>query len=390
MAVAGIFASDANIPGSRRGDFAAGILQTMPTGSAPLLALTSGMASADARDTVVTWFEENHIGGREAVTSVNGDGDAAVIDVADASHYVTGTILINQNTGEYLLINTITANQLNLTRAFAGTSATTITTSHFFQRIGTAHREASARPTAVANLGFPRFNYVQIFRNAWDVSGTAAAVEYHTGGLVAKNQADAAGFHAEDIERSLIHGKKHIGVANGEPFRMMDGINSQIVTNVSSAGSTTDWAELQAFFQTTFEKNIKGKPNERIAFCGNNTLAVINEIGVRTSQLNIEVGQTDFGMNITKLITPFGNISLMTHPLMVENAVWTKELYVYHPGAIRTRWLRRTFLDNYDKDGTRAGIDADFGVFTSELSCEYRAELTGHIITGFTAAVALS
>lgn len=387
MAVKGVFASDANIPGSRRGDFAAGILLTNPTGSAPMLALSSGMDSADAMDVIVTWFEENHISGRFQVASVNGDGDGVTIDVTDASSYIAGTILLNQGTAEYLLVSAVVGNQLTLVRAFAGTSATTITTSHFLQRIGTAHREASGRPTAVANLGFPRFNYTQIFRNAWDVSKTAAAIEFHTGKLVAKNQADAALFHAEDIERSVIWGKRHVGVAASQPFRMMDGINNQISTNVAAVGATTTWPQVSTLLQTVFEKNIKGKPNERIAFCGNGTLAILNQIALDWGNLEIQIGQTDFGLNVSKLISPFGNVALMTHPLMTENAVWTNELYIYHPGAIRTRWLRRTHLDNYDTDGSRAGVDADFGVFTSELCIEYRAELTGSISTGFTASL---
>ena len=68
MSVKGVFASDNNIPGSRKGDFASGILMTMPTGSAPLFALSSGMQSAGAMDTVVTWFEENHLSGRISIS----------------------------------------------------------------------------------------------------------------------------------------------------------------------------------------------------------------------------------------------------------------------------------------------------------------------------------
>ena len=175
----------------------------------------------------------------------------------------------------------------------------------------------------------------------------------------------------------FIFSKKHIGTLNGQPFRTMDGINSQITTNGTTAGATTTWAQLQTFLQAPFERNIQGKPNERIAFCGNTALGIINDIAIANSHLNMTVGQTNFGMNVSDLVTPFGSIKLMTHPLMVENPIWTKELYVYHPGAIRTRYLRRTSIDNYDKDGTRAGVDADFGVFTTEMSVEYRAELTG-------------
>ena len=95
-------------------------------------------------------------------------------------------------------------------------------------------------------------------------------------------------------------------------------------------------------------------------------------------------------MQVTKLITPFGNISLMTHPLMNENAIWTKNLYTFHPGAIRVRWLRRTNIEGYDKDGQRvSGVDADQGVYTSELSVQLMAAQTaGHYTVIDTAAAA--
>ena len=80
MAVPGVFASDRNIPGTRRGDFASAILQVFPTGTAPLFALTAGMPSRGASDPVVTWFEEVKIPGRFKVTNTPGTGTSITVD----------------------------------------------------------------------------------------------------------------------------------------------------------------------------------------------------------------------------------------------------------------------------------------------------------------------
>ncbi len=387
MAVKGVFTSDAGIVGDRKGDFAAALLQIDPTGSAPLFALTSGMESADATDTVITWFEENKISGRINVTNNATTGTTLTVD--DASFVVGGEIFLIESTGEYVIVASISGNDLTVTRGFAGTTNTTIDGSGTvvpIQKIGTAFEEGSGRPTAVANLGYPRFNYMQIFRNAWDVTGTARRISWHTGNVVAKNKRDAGLFHAEDIEKSLWFGRQSIGIQNGRPFRTMDGIITQITTNVQAQLSSTSYIDMRTFLQGVFEKNIKGKPNERIAFCGNSVLAVLDTIAMAHATMNITPGQTEFGMNIRKWMTPFGDISLMTHPLFVESPFWTENLYVLHPGAIRTRYLRRTSEDDYDSDGSRAGIDSDFGVLTSELSIEYRAEVTGGEFTGIDTA----
>jgi len=391
MSVKGVFASDQNIQGTRKGDFASALLQTQPTGSAPLLALTSGMQSKDAQDTVITWFEENHLAGRVSVLNNAGVGTSLDVSPEDATQIIPGNIYLIESTGEHIFVDAVVGATLTVTRGFAGSTITAIDgtgTPVPMQRLGSAHEEGAAKPIAVANLGFPRFNYQQIFRNAWDVTGTARAVEYYTGDIVAKNKQDAAMFHAEDIERSLHFGKKTVGILNGKPFRTMDGIRTQIVTNVTSEGADTKWDDIDAFLQSIFSINIKGKPNERLAFCGNTVLAVLNKIARLDGIIELSPGQTDFGMEITKWRTPYGNISLLTHPLYNENATWTQDLVVLHPGAFRMRWLRSTHEDLNDKDGSRAGADADFGVVTSELSCEYMAEATGGVYTGISTAAA--
>lgn len=391
MAVKGVFASDQGIQGDRKGDFASALLQVDPTGTAPLFALSSGMESADAADTVVTWFEENHISGRINVTNNATTGTTLTVD--DVSHVVAGQVFLIEATGEYVFVASVSGNDLTVIRGFAGTTNTTINGSSTpvpIQRIGTAHEEGSSRPVAVANLGFPRFNYMQIFRNVWDVTGTARSVEFYTGNLVAKNRRDASLFHAEDIEKSLWFGRKEIGVKNNKPFRTMDGILVQITTNVTSQSSNTKQSDIDAFLQSIFTYNIKGKPNERIAFCGNTVVTTIQKIAALNGVNNLSPGQTEFGFKITKWMTPFGDISLMTHPLFNESPLWTKDLHVLHPGAFRMRWLRRTKHDPYDRDGSRAGVDADFGIFTSELTCEYRAERTGGKYTGIDTAAAES
>lgn len=388
MAIRGIFASDSGIIGDPVGDFASSLLVEQPTGSAPMFALSSGMPSRNATDVVINWFEENHLTGGTTVNGAVASTTTPTVVLTDASSYPPGVILMNQTTGEMWFGTAIVGNTVTIVRGFAGTTPVNIGNGDVVQRIGTAQEEGSSAPIAITNLGFPLFNYTQIFRNTWNTTGTAAAVQYHTGSQVAKTQRDAALFHSEDIERALLFGRRSLGVKNNNPFRTMNGIDAQITTNVTAAGGTTNWTQLDAFLQTIFARNIKGKPNERIAFCGNGAVTVLNQIARLNSTTYIEPGQTEFGIKVMKWITPFGDISLMTHPLLTENAIWTKDLRIYHPGAIEIRYLRRTHEDRYDRDGTRAGVDADYGVFTTELSCEYHIQRTAGRLTGLTAGAA--
>ena len=390
MAVKGVFTSNANISGARKGDFASGLLQTQPNGSAPLLALTSGMSSRDAMDTVVTWFEENHLTGRVNITNNASTGTSIIVD--DASAIVAGHIFYLEASGELVFVESVSGLTLTVQRGFGGTTATAIDGSSVvkpIQRIGTAFEEGSSRPTAYANLGFPRINYMQIFRNSWDVTGTAQAVQFYTGNVQAKNRADAALFHAEDQERAMIWGRKTIGTLNSKPFRTMDGIKAQFVTNGGfTQSSNTKWIDLKNFFKALFAVNIKGQPNERVVLCGNEPLNVLDQIAYLDGTIEIMPGQADYGMQIVTVRTPFGTVVFKSHPLMVEHPVWTKDMMCFHPAAIEMRYLRRTNEDNYDQDGSRAGADSNFGVFTTEMCVTYKAEKTGGWYAGIDTAAA--
>jgi len=390
MAVKGVFTSNANIAGARKGDFASGLLQTQPNGSAPLLALSSGMSSRDAADTVVTWFEENHLSGRINITNNASTGTSVIVD--DASQVVAGNIYFIEASGELVFVESVSGSTLTVQRGFGGTTNTAVDGSSVvkpMQRIGTAFEEGSARPTAYANLGFPKMNYMQIFRNAWDVTGSAQAIAFYTGNVVAKNRADAALFHSEDQERSMIWGKKNIGTFNSKPFRTMDGLKAQFTTNGSYAqSSNTKWIDLKNFFKVIFSVNIKGMPNERVVLGGNEPLNVIDQIAYLDGTINLSPGQAEYGMEIMKIRTPFGTVIYKTHPLMVEHPVWTKDMMIFHPGAIEMRYLRRTNEDDYMTNGTRAGNDSNFGVFTTEMCLTYKAEKTGGWYSGIDTAAA--
>lgn len=392
--ISGIFASNQGIVGDRVGDFSSAMLQINPTGSSLLLALSSGMGKVSAGDTIFHWFEDSHQAGR---TTTTGGTTTTTVGVGDGSMYVPNQILLVEETGEILLVTAINANDLTVVRGLGGTSIVSISGAMHVQSIGNAHEEASAMPTAITQQGSPRMNYTQIFRNAWAVSGTAKAVKFRTGDKVAKNKRDCATYHAEDMERSFLFGRKHVGYRNSKPFRLTDGIQAQIenygglveAANTGGNAGTYSRADFEVFIRKIFAKNVKGQPNERIAIGGDIVLQVLNQMTFLDGTYNITQGETKLGITVNEIVTPFGKLKLMTHPLMNENPVWQKMLFCLHPGAIRKRMLRETNEEGYDKNGSRINAkDADEGVITTECGFELGAAQTMGILTNVTTAVA--
>jgi hypothetical protein len=297
MSIRGIFASHMGLIGERQTDLSARVLMVGPGGMAPMLALSAGMPSEPAPQTAFSWIEDDHIAGNQTVVTGGGTG-VTTMTMDDTGIWVANTILMNQNTGEYMFVSAVdgSTNIVTMSRGFAGTTAAVITAGDKIQSIGTAYAEGADRPDPVTQKGAERTNYVQIFKNGWAITGTANAVTWVTGSQMARNREMCFSYHAEDIERSFLWGRKGIQVVGGKQLRTTQGILAQvqdyggIVVSAASKGVTgaLSLKDLQNFLRRIFDKQAKGMPNERIAFCGSNLLELIQQMVMLDTQYNIE------------------------------------------------------------------------------------------------------
>lgn len=388
MAVKGIFVSDAGALQERSDGLSSTILKESRGGTVPLFALSSGMANGAATAAVISWYEEGIWSTRTPILAINAP-TGNLLTVEDSSWLHENLVFMVESTGEYVMVLGVAGNVLTVQRGMGGTPVSAITIGvdeQAIQLVGSAFEEGSERPTAVATSPFPRTNMTQIFRRAWDITGTAQATTYRFGSRLDKNKQDAAMNHALDMEYSLIWGKKHQGVINNKPFRMMDGIISQLRTNIFAAppGGLTR-RSMDDFAERLFSKNIHGKPNERITFCGNVALRALNEIALRYSTYNIERRENEWGIKVNTFVTPFGDITLIPHPLMNDSPVFSQNIYSFHPAAMSIDWLRRTFHVDEGQNGGASDLrDAKAGVYTSEMTCRYAVEATGAVMEGVT------
>ncbi len=398
MALRGVFASHSGLIAERETDISARVLMTGPGAMAPMLAMSAGMPSRPASNTNFSWIEDAHISGNQAVVT---GGNSAATDIVfdDSGIWIVGQVVMDQNTSEYCLVTAISADGKTVTfvRGFAGSTAQAITAADVFQSIGTAFAEGSDRPSAVTQKGEERTNYVQIFKNGWAITGTAKAVKYITGNQMAYNKEMCFGYHAEDIERAFLWGRKAVTTLNSQQLRTSNGVLAQIEqygglvvsANSGSVAGQLSLKDLQNFMRRIFDVQAKGFPNERIAFCGSSLLELIQQMVMLDSTYNVEVSETEFGMRVTKIIGFNGNLNLVSHPMMVENAKWQQELYVLHPALISKRVLRTTWSEQFGVDQqNNAGKDAVEGYIADELGFEAKGAKTMGIYRNIQTAVA--
>lgn len=396
MAVRGVFASHSGIVGERVGDLSSRVLMLGYSGTAPMLALSSGMPKENAVDTSFSWTEDSHISGNTLANGGQTDVDVT-LQFDDTTIWAKNGVIMNQSTGEYMFIVSVDSSvQCTVIRGINGTTPTAITDNDIFQSVGTAFEEGGGRPEAITQKGESRTNYVQIFKNGWAVTGTAKAVKFHTGSQLAYNRQQALGYHLEDLERAFLFGRPGVMVNGNKQLRFSGGIQYFIETfgglaeNANSGGAgQLSMKDLRNFLRRVFDRNVKGLPNERISFTGSTVIEQIQEMIRKDSQYNVYVSETAYGLKVMRLQGFNGDLTLATHPMFVENTIWGKQLLVLHPGLIRKRVLRDTWEETFNAErSTNNGTDADEGYIGIETGFEVKAVETMGVLKNITTAVA--
>lgn len=388
MTVRGVFASHSSIVGDRQNTLSGRVLKKGFAGTAPLLAISSGMKEEKISDTSWSWIEDSHISGNAKSVAGVASAVTTVIPIDDTNIWTKNSILIVEQTGEYLLVTSVdSAIQITARRGFNGTTAANIPANATLQLLGTAFEEGGGKPEAVMQNGISFINLVQIFKNGWSITGTAKAVGYLTGSKLAESKSQCADYHAESIERSFLWGKKGLHVVNSKELRTSNGIVAQIEqygglvqsANYGSVAGQMSFDGIQDFMATIFRKQVKGMPNERVAFTGTTVVNLLQKMARKDTEYHLDVTDTEFGFNVLTLSFVGNKLKFLTHPLMTENLIWDHELYVFHPGLIKKKILRGTWSQEFTAgSNTNAGVDADEGFIADEMGFELKgAELCG-------------
>lgn len=380
--------------------YASMITRLMPNGTAPLFGLTSFLPDKAALQFEHGYFTKTMIFPQCLINAGAGYGAGILVFVVDTpgtGNFMAGMLLRNQRTGEIYAINSVdSAVQITVTRAVGTVVAAALLDNDPLYCCGNAYEEASTRPSSQYILPARLTNYTQVFRNSWSLSRTAAATKMIVGDTnIAENRQDCAAFHAADIEKALWFGQKFLGTRNGQPYHTMDGlinvVTVQVPANVTTAGGTTNYTQLEAMFDPCFNTTTDPKvANERLVFCGGSALKVINNIGRLNGTYMMVDGQTSYGLQFKTFKIARGTFRVIEHPLFNSNADWAKMAIAVDLSSFDVPWLRKTISEEYNQAGTPVdtGIDAVGGTLTSELTTEIKNPTANAIVYGLTAAAA--
>lgn len=402
----GIFNTSAFTADHKADSFARAITRLMPAGEAPLFGMTSYLEEETAVQTEHGFFTKTMIFPSLNLDAAVADGTQNIFTVASTANIIPNSVFRAQSTGEIVMVNAVLSpTSVQVTRGVGNVAAAAIADNVNLYQVGTAFEEASNRPNALQINPVKITNLTQIFRKSWAVSNSAAATSVIAGDtIVAESRSDCAALHAVDIETALIFGQKSQGTLNGQPMRLMDGLISIVgnlsyyppsysAANVFTAGSTTNYTQLEAMFDPCFNQSTDPKVgNMRVIFGGGEARKVINNIGRLNSQYQMTNKENHYGLQFSSFHIARGAFNFIEHPLFNSNSDYSKLAIAVDLSSFKLAYLqgRKTERKEFGMDGTPVddGRDACGGTLTTELTCVVKNPPANAVVWNLTAAAA--
>jgi len=391
----GIFVTSNLTTDLAKKSFAGMITRLMPNGSAPLFGMTSMLQTETAVQTEHGFFTKTMIFPQMTTSASALVGDTT-LTVTSTNNIVPGMIMRVNSTNEHVIVNSIVSGtSVTVTRAVGTVAAAAIGSGVDLYQVGNAYEEASLRPSSLVINPVRVTNLTQIFRNTWAVSDTVRATLVIAGeSNVAESRQDCAAFHAADIEKAIFFGQKSQGVRNGQPFRTMNGLINEITVNaagnVSTAGATTNFTQLEGFLDKVFDQTTDPKgANERVLFTGGQGKRVFNAIGRLNGTYQLMDGQTSYGLQFSTFKTARGTFRVIEHPLFNTNTTWAKMAVAVDLPTFRVAYLgdRKTQNKEFNQNNVPSdnGIDAVGGTLTTEMTTCVKNPAANAVIYNLTA-----
>lgn len=354
-----------------------------PNGQAPLQALLAMMSSESTDDPKYNNFRDElpdqvvQVNGAIASTSTG----TITLDANDDNQFiVAGTIIVNSETGEVMHATAdCTATTLTVTRNIGGTAFQIADDALLFVS-GYAAAEGALSPTPISFDATLAYNYTQIFRKSFSVTGTLANTYLRTGPKEDEQRVKALKLHMADIERAMFFGIRHI--ANGSsatPTRYTGGLINSITNVIDAATATADANVMteEEFDAFLINDIFAWGSKEKIAFIGTTVAHHLNWFAKDRWQIT-QVGDA-YGINFSRYKTPAGDLLVYLHPMFRQVPGMGDTMIIVDPKDMKYR-----YMENRDtqllKDRQATDADMRKHEFLTECGLELLQDKTHTII----------
>ena len=387
--------------------FREGILRFNPNGTAPIFALSSKAKKRSVTDPEFAWWSEGNVLIRLQVNGAHAAGDTLInVNSADPTSTTLGANLgtaTNLKPGDILLVEpatdsaTFTAElievddvlsdtQFTSKRAAGGTTAASIANAVFLTVISSAYAEGTGVPRSVSRNPIKFLNYIQIFKDTYELTGTADKTVTRTNNNYSEDKKRKMFKQSADIEWSMMLGRPAETTGeNGKPKRFMGGLRNFIPTgNTTVFTSAVTPSSFLDSLAPVFDFDT-GAGDTRMLFAGNQALIELSKIFAGEVLYNVNNVVKVYGMDFQEFILPNGRVLIKSHPLLSRHGLYKKAGFVIDFDALsyvtmtgRPDGRAKDDVQTEDEDVRRGywqtdcSIELDYG----GLTCAYLGNIS--------------
>jgi len=326
-----------------------------------LFGLMSRLKNENAETTEYKWFERDPV--RRTVYINNGgtayDGSTTTIVLDDsAGNAVDGIIQVgtvlrtNDANGELLRVTAVNgSSSFDVERGFGGTTNNGTLSNNATLSIITLGKSEGATPaTAVYETAENMENYIQTFNSTVELTNAFKGSKLRTDieGPLRERRVQALERVARDIEMAYLFGHKVKKTSASLNQYFTGGIKYAVDQHAPAGNSISgsSGAVTVANLHTWLETFMTVGSENKLALSGPKAYSAISRYANDAANGFRITGQENvWGMNITSINTPFGELNLAMHPLMKEIAFYNDWMVVVDLGLICQKVMEPLFLE---------------------------------------------
>ena len=338
-------------------NFREGILRFNPNGTAPIFALSAKAGKKTVDDPEFSWWAEGNVLIRLQVNGAAAAGDTLItVDSADptastmsanlgtATHLKPGDVLLVEPTSDNATFNheliqvddVLSDTQFTARRGVGGTTAATIANDIWLTVIGSAYAEGTGTPRATSRNPIKFYNYIQIFKDTYELTGTADVTTTRTNNGYSEDKKRKMFKHSSDIEWAIMFGRKYETTGdNGKPLRFMGGLREFIPSaNVTVFGAAVTPSSFMDAIAPVFDFDT-GAGDTRMMFAGNQAIIELSKVFVNEVTFNVTNTVKVYGMDFQEFLMPGGKVLIKSHPLLSRHGLYKKSAFILDFDAVK-------------------------------------------------------
>ena len=284
-------------------------LSQLEPDAGPLTTLLTKLRKKAVTDPKIEWFEDQLLPRFSTLTATLATGDATMT-VNDPTYFRKGDIVRVNKSENVLVTATPTANPVSITRAFGEVAAAAAAVGNQLHILSNAVMEGDTGRSVLSTQRVPQYNYCQIVRDPWGLTGTAAETNTFAGKDWDEESSKQLIEHKKHLEYMFILGQRKELTTGTNPQRASRGIERFITTNVTDIGGTLTEALLDNFLRTAFRYGRK----QKLGFMAPIVAQAIN--GFAKEKLKTVVGASSYGITLTRYENAGRVVLLHEHNLM--------------------------------------------------------------------------